>query len=629
MLPNNSSRVAPSEGLYVHDEAPGPKTPEPSTHGNDLPLPSPSRPRLRVKKRHPSHHLNAPTQQFLASVAAADVPIPSIEADIATVNDEEIINTLPKLQEDGLDDMDIYQHLRAQTFSPPKTPAIESAQSHYTTKYPDWSIDSEWSCSDIESSPEYESSRPSTAFSTHTSASLFSQYSHASEDGECISPELEALEFPDPGERADAGVPRKERPRKAPWTKAMSSHLWSTYLLYLQDPRVTPVRLGRSRIPPNGVCSRVAREARRSWKGSKGHLATDTKSGSSTPTVESSQPYIKWPHTCAATRARLRELCRLKAASSPRKYMSPSPAPFHKPAQRRRNRFSTPVRSPSVFSGQDMAFSLALSTSETMQLEGPLAQLTRSENKPSPEFTTDTKLDTAARGELSPVELPRLPSPPPIMAKSYGPSSSSSLAAGINLPRQSNTLGSRKTLKSPVRLTRSRSGTQKRRSVKSLEDLPRKRPSLSSAFEKESASSSDSHAQHQHSELSFALDLTAGDKSNDPFARRTPCDEPPFLPFASSLMTPMPPPPPPPRLGSPFSGAGSSYSFPNRMSTPIDFNLTALHRPFATVQQSTQTSSEIPSPPRSTLASRLAYLDQRLKELRNRSSDRRRSQSPL
>ncbi|KAI1107705.1 hypothetical protein F4804DRAFT_339793 [Jackrogersella minutella] len=584
----------------------GPKTPEPSAPSEELQLPSPPRARLRLKRRHVSHQLNAPTQQFLASVAAADVPVPSIEVE-------------------DPDRMEIYEHIHLRTFSPPKTPAVEVAPLS-ESKYPDWSIDSEWSCSDVESSPEYESSRPSTAFSTQTSASLFSQFSHPSEDGSYMSPELNALEFSKPKSHTNADETPKEKSRKAPWTKAMDSHLWSTYMLYLQDPRVTPIRLGRSRVPPNGVCSRVARQARRSWKGSKAHLTADVNSGSNTPTAESSKPYMEWPHTCAATRAHLRELCKIKVTSSPGNCKSPSPTPFRKAAHRRWNRKSAPAKSPSVFSAHDMAISLAMSTSDTMKPEGPLAQLTSSEEEPVLEPAEDTERVMAAKQELPSPETPHLPSPG--MAKSYGPSSSSSLADGISLPQQSNTLGSRKLLKSPVRLTRSRSGTQKRRSVKSLEDLPRKRPSLAAAFWKGSKDT-DNTAQGQDSEQP--------DQSDDVFSHKTHSrvssalsasyaeDSNPFVVSTSSLTSAMQP----RRLGSPFSGAGSSHSFPNRLSAPINFNLTALRRPFATVQQPTQERLGTQSPPRSTLASRMAYLDQRLRELRNRGSERRRSQSPL
>ncbi|KAI1075079.1 hypothetical protein F5B20DRAFT_573693 [Whalleya microplaca] len=621
------------KALCYDDERSGPKTPEPSASGIETHLPSPPRPaRLRLKRRHVSH-MNAPTQHFLASVAAADMPIPSIEAEVTPV-DQEMIGNLPELHIDDFDGAEIYQHLHARAFSPPKTPAVELAPSLSGSKFPDWSIDSVWSSSDIESSPEYESSRPSTAFSTQTSTSLFSQYSYATDDDGCRSPELEKAEFPKLDLQIDADASRKEKRRKAPWTKAMSSHLWSTYLLYLQDPKVTPVRFGKSCIPPGGVCIRVAREAKRSWKGSKGQLAADTKSGSSTPTAESSKPYIQWPHTCAATRAHLRELCKLKATNHAGRYMSRSPTPFYKTAHRRWNRRSTPARSPSIFSAKDMAMSLALSTSDSMQPGGPLAQLAKSETEAFPELPIGTELIAATAATPSTDRAQLLST---LGSKTYGPSSSSSLGAGISLPRQSNTLGPRKSLKSPVRLTRSRSGTQKRRSTKGLEDLSRRRPSIAAAFWKESTGNTQNHVQSQQADHQLGIGLAGLDQSDDVFTPKTLFDGSPAL-SPSHLQGPRPRTQsdssslttfaPPPRLGSPFSASGSSHSVPNRLSAPINFNLTALRRPFATMQQSSQTNSETP-PSKPTLASRLAYLDQRLKELRTRGSERRRSQSPL
>ncbi|CAJ2513412.1 Uu.00g015310.m01.CDS01 [Anthostomella pinea] len=607
------------KGFRYHDES-IPKTPESSTPREETRLPSPPRPRLRLKRRQVSQ-LHAPTQQFLASVAAADVPIPSVEDAEVETRDMDMMDTLPGLHVQDLDDMDIYQHLRPRAFSPPKTPAVELAPSLKSARYPDWSIDSAWSSSDLDSSPEYESSRPSTAYSTQTSSSLFSQYSHASDDGSCISPDLEVSEFPKSSLYGGANTLSKHRPRKAPWTKAMSSHLWATYSLYMSDPRVTPIRLGKSGIPPNGICSRVARQTQRSWKGSKAQSANDPKSRSSTPTAESSKPYMEWPHTAAATRAHLRELCKLRATNQPGRYMSKSPTPFNKTAHRRWNRRSTPARSPSFFSPQDMAMSLILSTSDTMQPEGPLALLTSSLSEPEAETEPFPELALEPEPVMNIAEVnrdsvqARLASP--FLAKSYGPSSSSSLAASVSLPRQSSTLGPRK-LKSPVRLTRSRSGTQKRRSFKGLEDQPRKRPSLAAAFWREGSRGAESSVQTMSSQQQPNPTSTArarGVTLSSSFQSR---EADPFVVSGDAR---------PPRLGSPFSG--SSHSFPNRLSAPVSFNLTAFRRPFATVQQPAPSSEEVTTPTRPSLSSRLAYLDQRLKELRKPGTDRRRSQSPL
>ncbi|KAI1419270.1 hypothetical protein F5Y12DRAFT_277077 [Xylaria sp. FL1777] len=632
----------------------GPKTPEPLMSDADEQSLPPPRPRLRLKRRHVSQ-LNAPTQQFLASIAAADVPIPSVE-DV----DQEMMDTLPELHVEDFDEIDDCQRPTPRKFSPPQTPAIEFAPTLAPNKYPDWYCDSPWSDSDMESSPDYESSRPSTAFSTQTSTSLFSLYSNAT-DASCISPDLEATEFPQKTESENALLHLgQDKPRKAPWTRAMSSHLWATYMLYLSDPRVTPIRLGKSCIPPHGVCARVARQAQRSWKGSKPQLANESRSRSSTPTIESSKTYIRWPHTGGATRAHLRELCKIKATNKPGRYLSRSPTPFNKTANRRWNRRSTPARSPSVFSAQDMAMSLAMSTSDTMQPHGPLAQLTSSQLPPILTYESEVALSYESHQQerivKTPVKTRALEEPfpetnantpqhssvrlgSPFLAKSYGPSSSSSIAAQITLPKQSNTVGPRRLLKSPARLTRSRSGTQKRRSIKGHEEKPWKRPSLAAAFFRESSRNAETsvpplnmdnqaiHSPSEHSTTSDRLpqktpfEVTSTDliETQDTASR----------PFVVSSVSSKTSPSRPPRLGSPFSAASSSHSFPNRLSSASNFSLAALRKPFATVQPAPQPIADTPTPARSSLASRLAYLDQRLKELRNRGTDRRRSQSPM
>ncbi|KAI1755093.1 hypothetical protein F4782DRAFT_432896 [Xylaria castorea] len=630
------------------------KTPEPFAPGTDEQSLPPLRPRLRLKRRHVSQ-LNAPTKQFLASIAAADVPIPSVEG-----IDQEMIDTLPELHVEDLDSIDDCHRLTPRMFSPPKTPAIDFAPL-VPTKYPDWYSDSTWSDSDSESSHDYESSRPSTAFSTQTSSSLFSLYSHATDDVSCISPDLESAEFLRKVEPENAPLHSgQDKPRKAPWTRAMSSHLWATYLLYLSDPRVTPIRLGKSCIPPHGVCARVARQAQRSWKGSKPQHTDEAGSRSSTPTAESIKTYIQWPHTGGATRAHLRELCKIKATNKPGRYLSRSPTPFNRAANRRWNRRSTPAQSTSVFSAQDIAMSLALSTSDTMQPHGPLAQLTCSQLPP---ISSDFQSETTPSHESQLRPMPKTPvksqvleepfmetniRPPrhssgrlgsPFLAKSYGPSSSSAITAKITLPKQSNTVGPRKLLKSPVHLTRSRSGTQKRRSVKGHEEKPWKRPSLAAAFFKEGSRNVEDTTtvptaekqviQHAAEHSTSTDDLSQHSASQVASTALLETQSTMSKPFVISAMSSQASPSRPPRLGSPFSAASSSYSFPNRLSSASSFSLAALRRPFATVQPSPQPITDTPSSTRSSLASRLAYLDQRLKELRNRGTDRRRSQSPL
>lgn len=572
----------------------------------------------------------APTQQFLASVAAADMPIPSIEEPF--VVDEDMVDTtghaMPPFTDP--DNMDIsHNSIRAQAFSPPKTPApCGLGLSLPPSRFPDWSIDSSLSDS------ECESSRPSTARSTQTSASLFSQLSFNSDGLSCVSSpfnehtnQFDTFLSPEDANKTIRPSIRAAKSRKAPWTQPMSKHLWSTYMMYLQDPKITPVRIGPSGVPPYGVVVRVAREARRSWKGSNPQTRSKNRSGSSTPTAEVSCTFVQWPHTNAATRAHLIEMCKANAGGKARndRYFASSPTPFGKTITRSRARRTTPARSPSVFSGSDMAMSLALSTSDSMQLGGPLAQLTSSEPQRPMEDIHATLVENSSPSSANfapplPEHRPRLGSP--FVAKSYGPSSSSSLAdvfgMGSELPRQSHTVGPRRSLRSPARLNRSRSNTQKRRSGRPNMELRRsKRPSLPSDMWSEPATSPvapTSDSNDMSSTTGEGL-LDPQDKPQQSFDSTPGIARAEFSQFSTDG---------PARLGSPFSGLPASFSFPVRGGGPagIDF---AIRRPFATVQQSLNEEN----PPRTPLPARLAYLDERLKQIRRRSEERRRSESPL
>jgi hypothetical protein len=637
-------------GFRCPDYDDAPRTPEPFAQVDDVQIPSPPKPRLKLRRRVVSQ-LSAPTQQFLASVAAADVPIPSIEEPEIAADNYDMDGRCP-FPDFRCEDEDDLRFLRPgrRGVSAPKTPVPELEASLPQSRYPNWTIGS---VSSVESTPEpdYESSRPSTSRSTQTTASLFSRFSHASDDDQCDNFGDESkndqdhnLAIPDQHESARRPTDLGGKARKAPWTKAMSDHLWSTFMLYLQDPKVTPFRMGKSCIPPHGVCLRVAREAKRSWKGSKALSKTTPssqggKSGSATPTAESTGTFIQWPHTCAATRAHLRDLCKLKASSRNHngKFMSRSITPFTQAAARHWNRRSTPARPAVPFATQDISLSLALSTSESMQPNGPLAQLTASDPGPAPEPVSEPaepvrspvlagQMPPTFDGEPSFAERRRLGSP--FGASSYGPSSSGSLAAVLCLTgsiprRQSQTVGPRRALQSPVRL--SRSGTQKRRHTQS--GAPRKRPSIGSDL---------------WLDPSFRAALAAGATSTQDASLPNANEElfipsiPPIPTLTSSTSMPNVGMQlhdsafrPPPRLGSPFTAESSSFSYPHRvhrMHQAGSIDLGVLGRPFATIQQF---STDANAPPhRNSLADRLAYIDQRLKELRQRDVSHR-AESPL
>lgn len=604
-------------------------TPEPNAPLDGSALPSsPPRPRLRLRKRAATN-LNAPTQHFLESVAAADVPIPSIEE--PQVVDQDMLDTEhPAISAFYPIDLlpSAIQETRGRAFSPPKTPAPGAAPV-LTRQFPSWGIDSPLSSRD--SSPD--SSRPSTARSSQTSASLFTQYSaHSSDLSQCVSPDVEHAdkfgEFLSVDDALKGPPPAVKKSRRAPWTRQMSNHVWSTYVTYLQDPKVTPFHIGKSGIPPHGVCLRVARESRRSWRRSQ------QKPGMR-PATSAATSSSSWPHSCAATRAHLRELCKANASSNARgqRFLSNSPAPHSRAAQRFRGRRSLPVRSPpGVFSSSDMAISLTLSTAESMQPNGPLAQLTSSLPGPNRDDITPTPSQPvqAFHSQLGSIssEPDRARLGSPFMANSYGPSSTHALddpfGMPLDAPRQSQT--SERRLASPARLTQSKPGSQKRRPA-FMETRNRKRPSLGSDFWVKPAESSMDNVQAAEAAPEFSS--TTSSQRDALFVPRANIQElfeasRPAAPAAQLFDDAAPP-----RLGSPFAAKSSSHSVPNRFSSPSRLHLSsAIRKPFATVQQqSSDSGRSSSSSTRSSLQTRLAYIDQRLKDFRRRTREKR-SKSP-
>jgi len=250
-------------------------------------------------------------------------------------------------------------------------------------------------------------------------------------DGSCTSPESDAADpFKFPSikksqvkewtalarntEVIQRGLSTKQN--RVKWTPEMDKHLWSTYLFYLQDPTVTPFKTLPGTAPPLGVCHRVAREARRSWRvGIKPSLrkpsdllsppvsedtaaspeshtragSPDTiragRSGSNTPTatVPRSPSTLTWPKSGSSTRRRLRYLCKSKPVIAPhyqRLMKSRSPSPFSSPriqtrSQSRLSEVSSPLSQSASFNTRDIQFSLTTSTAATMQPNGPLARL--------------------------------------------------------------------------------------------------------------------------------------------------------------------------------------------------------------------------------------------------------------
>ena len=685
MPPSQESATLPRGFRFHYQDSERPKTPEPPSI-RELQQPSPPRgPRLRIKRRNVSQ-FSGPTEQFLASVAAADIPLPTIE--------------IPKTAEDvDMIDQFTTPHTVTDFVAPecslgdrllPRTPAPELVTSvdEVNRKRRDWYMDAK-------STPDDSLARPSSSLSNPSDwsdDSYFSggQISRPSAGSTCTSPDDDLV---DPfvafskgkgkeTNHADVstsssseilnGQLRSKTRNDAPWSKEMSEHLWETYQVYLQDPTVTPFRIGASAVPPEGVIHRVAREAKRSWKGPKSpagrHLqkrrvvtltidssmrnaegasspdtTTTSKSGSITPTGETApKVYIQWQHSSAATRNHLRELCKRKDSLSVQKHrhlQSRSPTPFSQSRVLSRDRLrSPPLASQGAFSTRDIAISLTTSTSLSMQPDGPLAKLSEPSgpyNEPlPPEIVIQDEQHDPSPAITSNPELPSRRLRSPFTARTYGPSTSnifSTFSRPSPPDSRSDTISSTgPRLRSPLRFKPSRSlnGTQKRRAQHALEEELSSngaviRPSILDeqlfggpmenrhrrvrirGFSLGDAASRNRIPELIRAQANSATNLSIPDmNSSNPPRQVTP-----LLPSAEFSQ---------PRLGSPFSEAGTSNTFPRRLFQPMDGTTTIRKRPFATVHHTRHSIESFDFGEGPSLQSRLIQLDEKLAEIRQR-----------
>lgn len=303
--------------------------------------------------------------------------------------------------------------------SPPRTPLSQV----HTSFGNNLAIASPWSSS-VGSPFGASITRPSSTFSDSSISSISSSETFASKGGSCTSPETDGTDpfvfseskkavLASPAEiRPQATVKRVKKHSKVKWTPDMDNHLWLSYMAYMSDPVVTPFKTLPGTAPPLGVCYRVARNAKKGWKGRRTNLQTVEEDPSATfasldatimrreasapPKLEDSPDTIRpvlinrsssggirrvmseWPRSSSSTRKRLRHLCKHKSALTPhyqRLMENRSPSPFESSSSR--PRFSSPpLRTDgSTFSTRDMNVSLATSTAASMQPGGPLSQL--------------------------------------------------------------------------------------------------------------------------------------------------------------------------------------------------------------------------------------------------------------
>ncbi|KAI9671588.1 MAG: hypothetical protein M1829_004593 [Trizodia sp. TS-e1964] len=394
-LPPSLSITLPRNFTFHYTDGEcSPKTPERADQKEEELPPPPRIYRLKTRQR-----LSLGT--FLPA-QSKDVPIPTIETSLSPSDCTTSVGN-PSL---GLTDGFLAPFPLKRFASRPKTPIPQ-----ILTNFDDQTVDRpDWNTKD-ELHPGDSITRPGSAcsnFSDSSDSSDDSSASFHSLGGSCTSPESEAsapFMFPDSLEKDSTPCtettptpctkPVNSVIKREAWTTDMDRHLWTTYMLYLQDPTVTPFSVNPGSAPPLGVRSRVAREAKRSWRGPKHHLRTiaessDTiqspdavvgmKSGNTTPTRPAfitGKPYPKWPKAEAGTRKRLKELCRNRYSPSPtqQRFLHSK-----RPKSSRRSKLASPfskLDESASFSTRELGLSLSTSSSSSLGAKGPLLQLSQ------------------------------------------------------------------------------------------------------------------------------------------------------------------------------------------------------------------------------------------------------------
>ena len=507
------SITLPRNFTFHYTEGEEPKTPE-----QEIPMPVPQSPRpsnaYRFKRRS-RPGVNSIFQDNKDSMSSSDIPIPTIEMPIVAEPIRPVVQQRATEPAEGY----LAPFATRPFMTLPRTPVQQKRR---------LALADGWTAS-IHQDLGDSITRPMSACSLLSDSSDDSDgslTSYPAGDGSCTSTESDA---PDPFKFASirrskakqwATLARNEesiqdglttKQVRVTWTPEMDKHLWSIYHVYLQDPTVTPFKMLPGTAPPLGVCHRVAREAKRSWRGAKTSLrnpssmisalhtddrmkaaatfnhrpgSPDTiraiRSGSNTPTGSATVKAPLWPKSSSSTRRRLRHLCKSKPTIAPhyqRLLQSRSPSPFSSSSrtqsrsQSRLSEVSSPFeKQTSFFNTRDIQLSLTTSTAASMQPHGPLAQLgseNAAKSQPQQEWFNEPPVPWASPSaipsdvievDVSSNEEPMLAPPPPLGSPfgyhTWGPSRSRQRirpSASRIQSSDASTLGP--SLRSPVRFS--------------------------------------------------------------------------------------------------------------------------------------------------------------------------------
>ncbi|KAI4247492.1 MAG: hypothetical protein L6R40_001440 [Gallowayella cf. fulva] len=612
------SITLPRNFTFHYTEGEEPKTPEQENTEATPKPPSPHAYRLKRRTR-PTVQTTMQTQAHLTQ-QLQDAPIPVIEPP-ALVELDPLRSSVEHCITEPADGYLAPSVTRPFLTQPrPRTPTMQRVQLQSCWQTP--------SQKDLGDSIIRPLSRCSIT-SDSSDESIGSLTSYPSLGGSCTSPESDAVDpfvlpsskksglrnklspLANPALSEDTPGPSRQPPTQ--WTSEMDRHLWSAYLQYLQDPTVTPFKTLPGTVPPLGVCHRVARQARRTWRGpgqtpqipaggrektavadsrikfadSPESTSRAIRSGSNTPTGLPATTISIWPKSSSSTRRRLRYLARRKPGIAPhyqRLLRSPSPFSSSSRPQSRSIRASSPlcqdIQPSPPFSTRDIQLSLATSTAVSMQPGGLLAQL--ADDKPplsqqAPGWSNDPPVPWASppavpSSDIGQENLSSFPAPessqlgsplgsPFSGSKTWGPSRSRQHLRPATPRTQSSQTASTigPALKSPIKFNGRDPypSVSKRRAQHELEDelSPGGSEKHKNIFEELLRG----HAEGRHRRVR-SRGFSLGDAAFDRFVKKDQTSS--GLPAPSNLQLPNME-EPVPRLGSPFSISGGG-SMPTR-----------------------------------------------------------------
>jgi len=333
------SITLPRNFTFHYNDNDVPTTPAPQTKQPDSQYvvgpPPPPRQTFKVRRRKLP---TAPPRDIIAEIHSDSLP--TIEMTESDINMEGPCD--PEYMPGYL----APQLMRPSFISPPRTPLNQMATSFPEIKSHQWSGDRSRAFNDIESDDTVQPASPSFSDSSVSSfsGSLRSVPSFENFHANSSSPDSEPSDpfrFPDIRSsrpilspqtfQTSPSAKRAKTEKEARWTPEMDHHLWLTYQKYIEDPELTPFKMLPGTAPPLGVCGKVAREAKHSWKGMKHAKSRPSILQRNDLTRDRFRTWSHWPCTESGTRKRLRKLCKQSPSLSAhyqRLITTRSPSPF-------------------------------------------------------------------------------------------------------------------------------------------------------------------------------------------------------------------------------------------------------------------------------------------------------------